>query len=134
MIKNLKNILVLLFIIIFALSNISFSISDPNSFEPTTGYSDDTSELERIVGIVLQVIRVVAVIFSVVGISIIGFKIMLGSIEEKSEYKQKLIPFIIGCVILVSSTIIVQLLYNVINARQRVPKPKQPIDIEHPLE
>ena len=76
----------------------------------------------------------VAVIFSVVGISIIGFKIMLGSIEEKSEYKQKLIPFIIGCVILVSSTIIVQLLYNVINARQRVPKSKPPIDIEHPLE
>ena len=109
MIKNLKNILVLLFIIIFALSNISFSISDPNSFEPTTGYSDDTSELERIVGIVLQVIRVVAVIFSVVGISIIGFKIMLGSIEEKSEYKQKLIPFIIGGVLVFGAVSLVKI-------------------------
>ena len=44
---------------------------------------------------------------------IIGIKYMLGSVEEKAQYKKSLLPYIIGAVILFASVNLVQILYNV---------------------
>ena len=42
---------------------------------------------------------VAGTIIAVVYIGILGIKYMAGSVEEKAEIKQTLIPFIVGCVV-----------------------------------
>ena len=39
---------------------------------------------------------------------------MIGSVEERAEYKKTLIPYVIGCVLVVSITTIVSFIYNAV--------------------
>ena len=46
-----------------------------------------------------KLILVIGICVAVITISILGIKFMLGSIEEKAQVKEALIPFVIGCVV-----------------------------------
>ena len=68
---------------------------DPSNLTPSydpNGSSDMASWAGKIMGI----IRNVAVIASVIVLMVIGVKFILGSTEEKAEYKKSLMPIVIG--------------------------------------
>ncbi len=46
---------------------------------------------------IFGIVQVVGIIISVVWLAVLGIKYMMGSTEEKAEYKEKLMPYIIGC-------------------------------------
>ena len=65
--------------------------------------SPDTSSGEKVSGLgnkVLGVIRVVGTIIAVGVLMVIGIKYMMGSAEEKAEYKKTMLPYLIGAIIL----------------------------------
>ncbi len=122
MIKKWNITILIILILILSLTTISLGISgDLNEFKPQISQDEDVSDITRIGGIALATIRVISVIGCVLGIAILGTKIMFGSIEEKAEYQQKIIPFLIGCVIFLSSTFIVEGINNAINASHSIP-------------
>ena len=49
---------------------------------------------------IATIIRTVGIILSVIILMILGIKYMMGSAEEKAEYKKTMIPYIVGAVIL----------------------------------
>lgn len=49
---------------------------------------------------ILKLLRNIAAIVSVLTLSIIGVKYMVGSVEQKAEYKQTMIPVVIGCILI----------------------------------
>ncbi len=59
--------------------------------------------------ILLAIGTAIAVIYSVV----LGIKFMMGSIEEKAEIKESLVPFIIGCAVLFGSFAIWKIVVNI---------------------
>lgn len=63
------------------------------------------------IGRALGYIQVVGIVVSVVALILIGLKYMLGSVEEKAEYKKTLIPYIIGTFILFTGTLVPNLIY-----------------------
>ena len=65
---------------------------------------------ERILGI----IQVIGVVVSVVMLIVIGIKYMVGSIEERAEYKETLKPYIIGAFLLFTGTTVPQLIYQIV--------------------
>ena len=64
-------------------------------------------------GSFLGILRNIGVIVGVVGIAIIGIKYMIGSVEQKAQYKQTLIPFAIGILMLVAGTVLVSVIYEI---------------------
>lgn len=72
----------------------------------------DSSSMQAIAGKILGFIRNVAIIGGVVIIAILGVKYMMGSLEEKSEYKKSMVPLIIGIVVVMSATTIAKLLFD----------------------
>ena len=87
-------------------------ISDPKYYFPN-GVTDESSSafVEKIGGI-LGVISTVGIICSVIVLCIIGLRYMLGSVEEKAEYKKTMLGYIIGVALLASATTIPNILYN----------------------
>ena len=67
-----------------------------------------TNTGERILGIVTTIGSVVAVLVLVVR----GIKYMIGSTEEKAEYKKSMLPYVIGAVLLFSASAIASVIYN----------------------
>ncbi len=75
------------------------------------GNAGGSDKLKAKAEIILGVIQVVGVVVSVIMLMAIGIKYMLGSVEEKSEYKKTLIPYLIGAVLVFSGTTIPNIIY-----------------------
>ena len=110
-------LIILLLIVLTIIPNYCYAkdtlgLGDLNEYEGTSPGSD---KLVNKANILVSSIRVIGVILSVVILIIIGIKYMLGSVEEKANYKATMIPYIIGCVIAVSGTTIVSFIYNAVH-------------------
>lgn len=84
--------------------------SSLNYWTPTTGNND---KLTGMAGKILGIIQVFGSVVSVLALVIIGIKYMLGSVEEKAKYKETMLPYIVGCIILFAITNIVTVLYKI---------------------
>ena len=107
-----KIIISLLIIISILILNISFTYAiDYNDYVPSdpSGYTNLTTKAGTILGIV----RSIGVAVAVVALTIMGFKYMLGSVEEKADYKKSMVPLVIGIVLLAGGTVLVELIYKV---------------------
>ncbi|MDO5556324.1 MAG: pilin [Clostridia bacterium] len=116
--KCKKIILILLLIILILLilnKTVLAEIIDPNEYKPKDLDTRDASRIANMTGSILATIRNIGVISSVIVLSVIGLKYMLGSLEERAEYKEHMIPYIIGCLLLASATTIPSLVYNMLN-------------------
>lgn len=61
---------------------------------------------------IVSTVKYIGMIISIATLSVIGIKFMLGSVEEKAQYKQTLLPWLIGAILLFAITLIPDILYN----------------------
>lgn len=73
----------------------------------------NTDEATDIGGTIIGWIWGISIIVAVIVLMIIGLKFILGSTSEKAEYKKSLIPIVVGVLVLVFATTIVQVLFNI---------------------
>lgn len=113
--KNIKYkiFIITIAIIMLVLTNqmISFGFSVDDIDGDTT--TVDTQKITNTTNNIVKVIAVVGVIVSVIVLMILGIKYMIGSVEEKAEYKKTMMPYIIGMTILFAASTIVSIIYNV---------------------
>ena len=81
----------------------------PDQVTPTYG---DSTGLTSMAGKVVGLIRNIAVIGGVVILMILGVKYMLGSTEEKADYKKSLIPLVVGILVVMAATQIMTFLVS----------------------
>ena len=72
----------------------------------------DTGDLTTKAGQIMGMIRNIAAIAAVIIIMILGVKYMLGSVEEKADYKKSFIPLIIGIILVVAAALIATFIFN----------------------
>ncbi len=71
-----------------------------NDYKPSSpGDVVGGSKLLEKINIVLGWANNIAIMASVLVLSIIGIKYMAGSVEEKAEYKKNMKPYLVGCVL-----------------------------------
>ena len=78
------------------------------------GTPGDTTTIAQKAANIVATIRNIAAIASVVIIAILGIKYMLGSVEEKAEYKKSFMPLIIGIIVVVLATNIAAMLLKMV--------------------
>ena len=71
------------------------------------------SKLESMGNVIIGTIRTIASITSVAVLVVIGIKYMIGSVEEKAEYKKTMLPYVIGAVLVFGITNILSIVINV---------------------
>ena len=72
--------------------------------------NDITTIGKRIVG----AINVVGIVLSVVIVAVLGIKYMVGSAEEKADYKKSMMPYLIGAACLFLAPTIANGIYNLL--------------------
>lgn len=82
---------------------------NPGSLTPTYG---DSATMTQKAGQIMGMIRNVAIIASVIVIMVLGVKYIMGSVEEKAEYKKSFMPLIVGIILVVSATTIASFIFN----------------------
>ena len=96
------------------LSSIVFADSGitPGGLSPKYQGTEDIQNVgQKIMGIV----NTVGVVVAVVIIMVLGIKYMMGSAEEKAEYKKTMMPYLIGAVLIFGATTIANTIYKFAN-------------------
>lgn len=88
---------------------------EPDSWKPSsTTVTSGTNKIQEIGNSIIGPIRIIGTIVSVVTLIIIGIKYILGSVEEKAEYKKTMTPYLIGAVMVFATTNLLGILINII--------------------
>ncbi len=84
-----------------------------NDWDPTNSVSEGDQELLEIGNKIIEPIQVIGSLVSVIAIIIIGIKYMLGSVEEKAQYKETLGPYFLGAVFVFGIINVLSIVYNI---------------------
>ena len=103
-------IFVIVAIIIISLMTVSYGFGVNDIKGTRTGADND---LNKVGNDIIKIITTVGSILSVIVLVIMGIKYMMGSVEEKAEYKKTMMPYVIGFVILFAASTIASVIYNV---------------------
>ena len=85
------------------------SLITPNSI---TAQAPSSNEIQDVGGKILGVLQTIGVVLAVVILVILGIKYMMGSAEEKAEYKKTMIPYLVGAVFIFAAPILANIVYN----------------------
>ena len=112
--KN-KKILAVALIAVLVIAILMMAVSpvfatDPITFKPTEPGGDGNTIVNKILGFVQWIGSALAVIMLV----IIGIKYMVGSAEEKAEYKKTLVPYVAGAILIFAASNIAGWVYNAV--------------------
>ncbi len=77
--------------------------------------SADTSKVVNLGATIVTIMQTVGIVVAVVVLLILGIKYMMGSAEEKAEYKKTMIPYLVGAVLIFAATTIVNVVYQMAN-------------------
>ena len=91
-----------------------FAAQDPSKYNGTSNAKVD--KIENFGQTVIKIVTTVGSIASVVVLVVLGIKYMMGSAEEKAEYKKTLLPYIIGAVFVFTASTIASVIFNFANS------------------
>lgn len=121
--KKTNKLIVVLSIIfcILAIGVMSYATSAGDVLSGLTGEGANvnTEGITNLGNSIVAVVRIVGIVVAVVILLVLGIKYMMGSAEEKAEYKKSMIPYIVGAVLIFASTTIVGVVYDMANALEQ---------------
>lgn len=86
-------------------SSVKSPINNPDFYQPDSKDSaSGADKLKNIGNTIIGTLQVIGSIVSVAVLGILGIKYMVGSAEERAEYKKSMTPYIIGAVMIFAIT------------------------------
>lgn len=118
--KSLKIFAVVLMAMLVVFSVSTFSYADTPE-QVISGINANmngikTEGMKSIAGRVLGLLQIVSAILAVILIAYLGFKMVLGSANEKADVQKQFIPLIIGVTIVFAATSIANLLLGIMGS------------------
>ncbi len=109
--KSIKIVSIALMILAMVLVSTSVFAAD---FRPTNVNMDanNTESIQNVGSRILGIVRVVGTIAAVAMLIVLGIKYMMGSAEERAEYKKTLFPYFIGAILIFAATNLADMIYS----------------------
>ncbi|MFR2533802.1 MAG: hypothetical protein ACLTEH_00715 [Clostridia bacterium] len=125
--KKIKVTSILILIILVSLNTISFARTlesysgieiggkDIVTYAPDDLTESDVNSAFNLGRIIITGLTTVGIILSVMMMIVLGIRYMIGSTEQRAEYKKTLLPMFLGCIFICLSATIVAVIYNMVN-------------------
>ena len=107
--KKVLSIVAIAMMLVFTASNFVLAL-DPGTLKGDT--TVDTTGIQNIGKAVIQTLQTVGSVAAVIVLIVLGIKYMMGSTEEKAEYKKTMIPYVIGAVLIFAASSVAGFVYD----------------------
>ena len=104
-------LMLILFLVIISFTIYTYAWTI-DQFNPSSTSVTGTEEIKTFGNNIVSVITTIGIVASVIILIIIGLRYMLGSIEEKAQYKKSMIPYIIGAGLVFTASFIANIIYD----------------------
>ena len=112
-IKKIAIIAILVIVTIASFTGIVNATIQPDDYKPSDLDQTDYYKPFKMAGVILNAITVTGVVIAVITVMFLGIKYMVGSVEEKAEYKKTMMPILVGMILLFCTSTIVSIIWNV---------------------
>ena len=110
--KTLKVItIVSTVVLMLCICTLSFAANSPAELKGKMNV-DGTDEIDNFGGRIMGILQTGGIVVAVVILMVLGIKYMMGSAEEKAEYKKTMLPYVIGAILLFAATTIANMVYQ----------------------
>lgn len=110
--KKTNKIIVTLCIILTIVTLCTSVFAEPLTPDKLMGGDVEIGGLQDLGKKIVATVQTIGVVVAVVILLVLGIKYMMGSAEEKADYKKSMIPYIVGAILIFASTTIVNIVYN----------------------
>ncbi len=113
--KKVVKIINIVFVVLMILSMTSgvFALT-PDQIKGTEGVTG-TAQIQSMGQKVVGVLQTIGVVISVIVLIVLGIKYMMGSAEEKAEYKKTMIPYLVGALLIFAASMLANVVYQFAN-------------------
>ena len=102
------------------LSTVVFAAVDSdgviNQMQKENINASQSQQLSSLGGKVLSALQIIGFIAGVVILVVLGLKYMMGSLEEKAEYKKTMIPYLVGAIIVIAAPTLAKGIFSMIQS------------------
>ena len=100
--------LVSVLIMVAMLGSVVFATT-PADLKPNAEDTEGITELgQKLMGI----LSTIGIVLAVLVLMVLGIKYMMGSAEEKAEYKKTMMPYIVGAALIFAASALAQVIYQ----------------------
>ena len=114
--KNCKKYIILILIVLvlnLLMSSLSYGVFTDANIDSMKGTTGDTLKpIQDTMNIALKIVSIIGSGISIIALMLLGIKYMMGSVEEKAEYKQTMIYYIIGAILVFAISNISAVIYD----------------------
>ena len=107
-------LLITLLIIIFPLTTNSTQIN-PGKYQPDNIKNSDVKQMYNFGGSVAGIIQIIGTAVSAGTMIIIGIRYAIASADQKAEYKERMLPYFIGAVLLFGASNVVAIIDKMVD-------------------
>lgn len=107
--KVIINIIILSIVIFIYLPK---DMSTAFTIENLSGNTIGTLTVQTAGNKIVQIVSTVGSILSVIVIIVLGIKYMMGSVEERADYKKTMLPYLIGAAFIFAASNIANIVYE----------------------
>lgn len=98
--------------VLVSIGNICFAEINVNSIDGKQAGMGGETEIQNVGNYIATIIRNIGIVLAVILLMILGIKYMVGSAEEKADYKKTMIPYLVGAVVLFGASAIAQVVIS----------------------
>ena len=111
---KLKRVVMLLVLILVIIGTTSYGTFDPNYYKPSDVQTWKETPAIEIGSKIVGVVMIIGTIVAVATLIVLGIKYMIGSVEERAEYKQTMKPYLIGVFLTFATCTLLTIIYNIV--------------------
>ena len=115
--KTKKIVAIIILLLIITMSSITTvnATINPDDYRPDGLTASDYQKPFEFARKILTALVTLGIVVSFVAIIYLGIKYMVGSVEEKAEYKKTMIPIIVGMIMLICTSTFISIIYSVVS-------------------
>lgn len=98
--------------VIVSIGNICFAEISAGSINGKQSGMGGENQIQNVGNYIATIIRNIGIVLAVILLMILGIKYMVGSAEEKADYKKTMIPYLVGVVVLFGASAIAQVVIS----------------------
>ena len=114
--KKTMKVFSILVLAMMMVSFLSMTVLAADGYDPLKYNGENsqvnTEKMDSIGQSIVNIITTSGSIISVIVLVVLGIKYMMGSAEEKAEYKKTLLPYIIGAAFVFAASTLASVIYN----------------------
>ena len=111
-VKILSTMLIAIMMISVSVNVFAVEFSDVTNQMKNAANNTNSTKIAETGGGIMGILQTIGMVLAIIVLIVLGIKYMMGSAEEKAEYKKTMIPYLVGAILIFAASALAGVVVN----------------------